>query len=96
MFNFDNLRKMNNSLEEIAFSKYPKLRILKSYLISLSKPLFVRMTGSGSALVAYYLSKERCEKAKNSLIGNLKIIGVYHQKLYKFYFFVLYDHYIGA
>ena len=72
MFNFDNLRKMNNSLEEIAFSKYPKLRILKSYLISLSKPLFVRMTGSGSALVAYYLSKERCEKAKKQFNRKFK------------------------
>ena len=72
MFNFDNLRKMNNSLEEIALSKYPKLRILKSYLITLSKPLFVRMTGSGSALVAYYLSKERCEKAKKQFNRKFK------------------------
>ncbi len=33
---------------------------------------------------------------KKSLEKNIKITGVYHQKLYKFYFFVLYDFNIGA
>ena len=64
MFNLDYLKKMNNSLEPIAFSKYPKLRALKSFLENLSKPAFVRMTGSGSAMVAYFNSKHRCENAK--------------------------------
>ncbi len=64
MFNLDYLKKMNNSLEPIAFSKYPKLRALKSFLENLSKPAFVRMTGSGSAMVAYFYSKQRCENAK--------------------------------
>ena len=64
MFNFDYLKKMNNSLEPIVLSKYSKLRTIKLYLENLSKPVFVRMTGSGSALVAYYKSKERCENAK--------------------------------
>ena len=64
MFNLDYLKKMNNSLEPIAFSKYPKLRALKSFLENLSKPAFVRMTGSGSAMVAYFNSKQRCENAK--------------------------------
>ena len=54
---------MSNSLEPIAFSKYPKLRA-KSFLENLSKPAFVRMTGSGSAMVAYFNSKQRCENAK--------------------------------
>jgi len=64
MFNLDYLKKMNNSLEPIAFSKYPKLRTLKLFLEKLSKPAFVRMTGSGSAMVAYFNSKQRCENAK--------------------------------
>ena len=64
MFNLDYLKKMNNSLESIAFSKYPKLKSIKVFLENLSKPVFVRMTGSGSALVAYFKSKQRCDYAK--------------------------------
>ena len=64
MFNFDYLKKLKNSLEPIAFSKHYRLRIIKSYLESLSNQAFVRMTGSGSALVAYFQSKERCDDAK--------------------------------
>ncbi len=64
MFNIDFLKKTNNHLEAIAFSKYSKLRLIKLYLESLLQPAFVRMTGSGSALVAYYKSKERCKNAK--------------------------------
>ena len=64
MFNLDYLKKMNNSLEPIAFSRYNKLRSIKLFLENLSKPVFVRMTGSGSAIVAYFKSKQRCEDAK--------------------------------
>ena len=64
MFNLNYLKKMNNSLEPIAFSKYSKLRAIKLFLEKLSNPVFVRMTGSGSAMVAYFQSKERCEKAR--------------------------------
>jgi len=63
MFDFKFLKKMNNSLEPIAFSKYSKLKTIKIYLESLLKPAFVRMTGSGSSLVAYYQSKEKCKRA---------------------------------
>ena len=58
------LLKQENSLEKIAFSKYPKLKKLKSFLESLKKPLFVRMTGSGSVIIAYYQKKHDCELAK--------------------------------
>ena len=64
MFNFDFLKKMNNSLEPIVFSKYYKLKTIKLYLENFSKSSFVRMTGSGSALVAYFRSKEGCDNAK--------------------------------
>ena len=64
MFNFDYLKSMNNDLETIAFSKYPELKKIKSYLENSLDPIFVRMTGSGSALVAYFQSKKRCDYAK--------------------------------
>ena len=64
MMNLKSLLKYENDLEKVAFSKYPKLKILKSFLENLNQPLFVRMTGSGSAMVAYYQKKQDCELAK--------------------------------
>jgi len=72
MFSFDNLKKMNNSLEQIVLSKYAKLREVKLFLENLSKPVFVRMTGSGSAMVAYFQSKRRCEYAKKQFNKKFK------------------------
>ncbi len=72
MFDYEFLKKMSNSLEPIAFSKYPKLKSLKFFLQNLSKPLFVRMTGSGSALVAYFRSKQRCDYAKKQFKKKFK------------------------
>ena len=34
-----------------------------NFLEGLSKPLFVRMTGSGSAIVAYFHTKKDCDKS---------------------------------
>ncbi len=64
MFDLNHLKKMNNSLEKIALSKYPSLKSIKLYLEGLSDQVFVRMTGSGSALVVYFQTKERCLNAK--------------------------------
>ena len=64
MFSLRFLLKQENALEKIAFLKYPKLKVLKSFLENLNKPLFVRMTGSGSVLVAYYQKKQDCDLAK--------------------------------
>ena len=72
MFNFDYLKKMNNSLESVVLSKYSKLNTIKLFLENLSTPAFVRMTGSGSALVAYFQSKERCEDAKKKFVRKYK------------------------
>ena len=72
MFDFDYLKKLDNSLEQIAFSKYPKLSKIKLFLEESYSPIFVRMTGSGSALVAYFQSKERCHKAKKNFSKNYK------------------------
>ena len=51
MKNFlDKIFFRSNNLEEIAVSKYPKLKFIKLYLEALNEPVFVRMTGSGSAI----------------------------------------------
>jgi 4-diphosphocytidyl-2-C-methyl-D-erythritol kinase len=64
MFSSGYLSKQINALESITFSRYPKLNKIKSFLENLKNPLFVRMTGSGSVIVAYYRSKKDCEMAK--------------------------------
>ena len=64
MLNLRLLLKYENALEKIAFLKYQKLEKLKLFLEKLNQPLFVRMTGSGSVLVAYYQRKRDCELAK--------------------------------
>ena len=64
MFNNKFLKKIGNSLEPIAFSKYNKLKMIKLFLEKSTTPIFVRMSGSGSVIVAYFKTKGRCEKAK--------------------------------
>jgi 4-diphosphocytidyl-2-C-methyl-D-erythritol kinase len=64
MFNPEYLTRQENALEVAAFSRYPKLKRIKSFLENLKNPLFVRMTGSGSVIIAYYQSKKDCELAK--------------------------------
>ena len=64
MFTSRFLSNQVNALEKVAFLKYPKLKKIKSNLQSLKNPKFVRMTGSGSVIVAYYLSKRDSEIAK--------------------------------
>ena len=72
MFNLGYLGKMNNSLEPIVLSKYNKLNIMKLFLENLIGTVFVRMTGSGSAFVAYFNSKERCDNAKKQFNKRFK------------------------
>ena len=72
MFDIDFLRKTNNSLEKIALKKYPVLSKITSYLKKLEKPIFVRMSGSGSAFIAYYASKRQCDIAQKQFIKDHK------------------------
>ncbi len=74
MFDINFLKDMKNSLETIAFLKYPRLKNMKLYLENSLNPVFVRMTGSGSALVAYFQTKKRCECAKKRFIQKYKNI----------------------
>ena len=58
LLNRANIINSNNDLEVVAFKKYPKLKSMKSFLLKIKSTIFVRMTGSGSCIVAYFLSKK--------------------------------------
>ena len=64
VFNLDKLSNLKNDLEPIALRKYSKLKQIKSHLENYTKSKFVRMTGSGSVIVGYYLTKKDSELAK--------------------------------
>ena len=64
MFNHKYLSYQINALENIAFLKYPELKKIKLLMEKLRNSLFVRMTGSGSVMVAYFNSKKDCDIAK--------------------------------
>ena len=64
MFYSKYLINQSNALEEISFKNYPKLKKIKSFLEQTNNPIFVRMTGSGSTIVAYYNSLKSCKLAK--------------------------------
>ena len=64
MFGEKYLTTEQNALEIIALEKYPKLKKIKLFLEKINNPLFVRMTGSGSTIVAYYNSLKSCKLAK--------------------------------
>ena len=72
MFSFDNLKKLNNSLEAISLSRFPKLKNIKYFLEKSSYKSFVRMTGSGSAIVAYFKSKKLCDDVKKKFSRKYK------------------------
>ena len=63
MFKVKYLKTLNNDLEKIAFKKYPELKKIKSFLSNTSSNIFVRMSGSGSSIVAYFHSKRACGNA---------------------------------
>ncbi len=58
IFKTDKLKNEQNDLEKPAFKIYPILRKLKFFLSSLEQVKFVRMTGSGSTIVAYFSNKK--------------------------------------
>ena len=67
MLSTEFLKKMKNDLEIIALNKYPKLNTLKNFLEKLSKVEFVRMTGSGSAIIAYFNTDKKCKEAEKKV-----------------------------
>ena len=62
-FKTSNLVNSTNDLEGIVFNKYSKIKKLKYFLLNLPNVIFVRMTGSGSALVAYFKLKKSAKFA---------------------------------
>ena len=67
MFKIQFLKYAQNDLEIPAFKLYPVLRKLKIFLSNINQVKFVRMTGSGSTIVAYFSNKK-------SAINGLKLI----------------------
>ena len=63
MFKVDYLKNLDNNLEKIAFDKYPKLQKIKLFLLTVPDTIFVRMSGSGSSIIAYFYSKKACRTA---------------------------------
>jgi 4-diphosphocytidyl-2-C-methyl-D-erythritol kinase len=63
MFEMEYLKILKNDLEKIAFKKYPKLKKIKLFLLNTPNNMFVRMSGSGSSIVAYFDSKRSCSNA---------------------------------
>ena len=77
-FSLINIKKLENDLEKVVFKYYPKLFRVKSFMESLPNIEFVRMTGSGSSILGYFLSK-------NSAINASKLF----KKKYKNYWCII-------
>ena len=58
IINYNFLSHLRNDLEEPAFRKYPILKKVKIFMEKLDKILFANMTGSGSTIVGYFISKK--------------------------------------
>ena len=67
IFKIQFLKYAQNDLEMPAFKLYPILRKLKIFLSNINQVKFVRMTGSGSTIVAYFSNNK-------SAINGLKLI----------------------
>ncbi len=67
IFSIKFLKKKKNDLEVLALNEYPKLKNLKNFLDNLSNVEFTRMTGSGSAIIAYFSSAKKCDEAQKKV-----------------------------
>ena len=76
--NLDKIKVLKNDLENVAKNKYPKLENLINFMKNLKHNEFVRMTGSGSAIIAYF-------KTKNASLNATKVI----KKKYKNYWCII-------
>ncbi len=61
------LKNSKNDLEIIVLKEYPKLKSLKIFLENLTTIEFARMTGSGSAIIAYFSSLRKCKEAREKV-----------------------------
>ena len=65
--NIKKIKLLRNDLERVAKKEYPRIEKLLNYMINLEHNEFVRMTGSGSAIIAYF-------KTKNASLNAAKVI----------------------
>ncbi len=77
-FSLINIIKSQNDLERIVFKYYPKLFKVKLFMENLPNIEFARMSGSGSSILGYFLSK-------NSAINASKLF----KKKYKNYWCII-------
>ena len=63
LFSKKNIINSKNDLEQIVFKIYPKLKKVKLFLVKLPNIIFVRMSGSGSSILAYFYSKRASDNA---------------------------------
>jgi len=66
-FTFNNILNSKNDLEKVVYKNYPTLNNLKLFLLSLPNIQFVRMTGSGSCIVGYFLTIYAAKNGKKLL-----------------------------
>jgi len=76
--NYKFLSNLRNDLEEPAYKIYPVLKKIKIFMEKLDKILFVNMTGSGSTIVGYFITKK-------TALNAIKILN----KKYKNYWCIL-------
>ena len=62
-FKINNLARSVNDLEDIVFKKYLSVKNLNFFLSNLPGVIFARMTGTGSAIVAYFKNKRTANNA---------------------------------
>ena len=72
MFDLNFLKDMKNDLEPLVLKKYSKFTVLKNFLEKLSNVEFVRMTGSGSAIIAYFNLEKKCKEAEKKVKKRFK------------------------
>ena len=72
MFDLKFLKNMKNDLEPIVLRNNTKLMNLKNFLEKLSYVEFVRITGSGSAIIAYFNSEKKCKDAEKKVKKQFK------------------------
>jgi len=76
--NYKFLSHLKNDLEKPSFRKYPVLKKIKIFMEKIENILFVNMTGSGSTIVGYFITKK-------TALNAIKIIN----KKYKNYWCIL-------
>jgi len=78
ILNINKIKSFDNDLENIVLRKYPKFKKLKLFIQNLPRVKIVRMTGSGSSIIAYF-------ETRNNSLNAAEIF----RKKYKNYWCIL-------